>query len=159
MIYRHPQCCRSRRRSQALLVRRDSGIKSVTDLKDRKLGSYGTTINANLFVLPAAEKAGIDAGEIKFVPLNTDQITAALLTGSVGAVQTWDPFAPGEGTQGVRRPDQERRLERGDRPHDRRGGPRSGWMMLAAASAVPGARFTWRCVPAPSPAATSASAG
>jgi sulfonate transport system substrate-binding protein len=80
-------------RTQALLVREDSGIKSVTDLKGRKLGSYGTTINANLFVLRAAEKAGIDPGEIKFVPLTTDQITSALLSGSVDAVQTWDPFA------------------------------------------------------------------
>ncbi|ADI12580.1 putative sulfonate ABC transporter, sulfonate-binding protein [Streptomyces bingchenggensis BCW-1] len=80
-------------RTQALLVRKDSDIKSVTDLKGKKLGSYGTTINANLFVLRAAEKAGIDADDIKFVPLTTDQITAALLSGSVDAVQTWDPFA------------------------------------------------------------------
>ena len=82
---------RSDARTQAILVRGDSPIKSAADLKGKRLagtrGGWGQfLINATL------EKAGSRIEDATFAPLGPVDAKIALLAGSIDAWAVWEPY-------------------------------------------------------------------
>lgn len=82
---------RSDAKTQAILVRQDSPIKSAADLKGKRLagtrGGWGQfLINATL------EKAGSRIEDATFAPLGPVDAKIALLAGSIDAWAVWEPY-------------------------------------------------------------------
>jgi sulfonate transport system substrate-binding protein len=78
-------------RTQAILVRADSPIRSAADLKGKRLA--GTRGGWGQFLISATlEKAGIAPSEATFAPLNPVDAKVALMAGSVDAWAVWDPY-------------------------------------------------------------------
>ena len=78
-------------RTQAILVRADSPIRSAADLKGKRLA--GTRGGWGQFLISATlEKAGIAPSEGIFAPLNPVDAKVALMAGSVDAWAVWDPY-------------------------------------------------------------------
>jgi len=77
-------------RNEAIVARRDQGIAKPSDLKGKKIGlTLGTTVDffADSFLLAH----GIDRKHVKIIDLKPDEMAAALRTGKVDAVSTWNP--------------------------------------------------------------------
>ena len=82
---------RSDARTQAILVRQDSPIRSAADLKGKRLA--GTRGGWGQFLISATlEKAGIEPREATFAPLNPVDAKVALMSGSVDAWAVWEPY-------------------------------------------------------------------
>lgn len=82
---------RSDPKSQAILVRGDSPIRSAADLKGRRIA--GTRGGWGQFLIDATlEKAGLTLDEATFVPLGPVDAKIALLAGSVDAWAVWEPY-------------------------------------------------------------------
>jgi sulfonate transport system substrate-binding protein len=78
-------------RTQAILVRQDSPIRSAADLKGKRLA--GTRGGWGQFLISAAlERAGIAPSEASFAPLNPVDAKVALMAGSVDAWAVWEPY-------------------------------------------------------------------
>ncbi|SDN00639.1 sulfonate transport system substrate-binding protein [Methylobacterium phyllostachyos] len=78
-------------RTQAILVRADSPIRSAADLKGKRLA--GTRGGWGQFLISATlEKAGIAPAEATFAPLNPVDAKVALMAGSVDAWAVWEPY-------------------------------------------------------------------
>ena len=78
-------------KNEAIVARQDHGIAKPSDLKGKKIGiTLGTTgaFFANTFLLAN----GIEAKHVKIIDLKPTEMTAALSTGKVDAVSTWNPF-------------------------------------------------------------------
>jgi len=76
---------------EGLLVPKDSPIKSVADLKGKRV-AYAKGSNANYFAVKALEKAGVKFGEFEPVHLAPADARAAFESGKVDAWSIWDPF-------------------------------------------------------------------
>ncbi|MCJ2021959.1 ABC transporter substrate-binding protein [Methylobacterium sp. E-065] len=82
---------RSDARSQAILVREDSPIRSAADLTGKRLA--GTRGGWGQFLISATlEKAGIKPEAATFAPLNPVDAKVALMAGSVDAWAVWEPY-------------------------------------------------------------------
>ncbi|MEL6059245.1 MULTISPECIES: ABC transporter substrate-binding protein [unclassified Methylobacterium] len=82
---------RSDARTQAILVREDSPIRSAADLKGKRLA--GTRGGWGQFLISATlEKAGIKPEDATFAPLNPVDAKVALMAGSVDAWAVWEPY-------------------------------------------------------------------
>ena len=82
---------RAQARSQAILVQGSGPLKSVADLRGRKVaanrGGWGQ------FLLRAALKdAGVDASEVTQVPLGPVDAALAFRSGAVDAWAIWEPY-------------------------------------------------------------------
>ncbi len=74
-----------------LLVQGDSGIKSVADLKGKKIiTTTGTT--ADIYLHRALEKAGLTRKDVTVVNAKMPDAVQAFIGGSVPAVALWVPF-------------------------------------------------------------------
>ena len=78
-------------RSEAIVVPKDSGLKSVADLKGRKV-ALNKGSNVHYLLVRALEKAGLKYSEITPVFLPPADARAAFERGSVDAWVIWDPF-------------------------------------------------------------------
>jgi sulfonate transport system substrate-binding protein len=82
---------RSDAKTQAILVREDSPIKSAADLKGKRLA--GTRGGWGQFLIDATlEKAGFRLEDATFAPLGPVDAKVALLAGSVDAWAIWEPY-------------------------------------------------------------------
>lgn len=82
---------RSDARTQAILVRNDSPIKTAADLKGKKLA--GTRAGWGQFLISATlEKAGYKVEDATFSALGPVDAKIALLAGSIDAWAVWDPY-------------------------------------------------------------------
>jgi sulfonate transport system substrate-binding protein len=82
---------RSDARTQAILVRGDSPIRSAADLKGKRLA--GTRGGWGQFLIDATlEKAGNRIEDATFAPLGPVDAKTALLAGSVDAWAVWEPY-------------------------------------------------------------------
>jgi sulfonate transport system substrate-binding protein len=78
-------------RGEAILVPKDSPLKSVTDLKGKKV-AVAKGSNAHYLLVKALEKAGVKYEDITPVFLTPADARAAFSTGAVDAWSIWDPF-------------------------------------------------------------------
>src|ERR1700748_1333812 len=82
---------RSDARTQAILVRKDSPIKSIADLKGKRLA--GTRGGWGQFLIDATlEKAGNKIDEAIFAPLGPVDAKIALVAGSIDGWAVWEPY-------------------------------------------------------------------
>jgi NitT/TauT family transport system substrate-binding protein len=75
------------------------GIKSVADLKGKRVAAEEGTVDHYLLLL-GLKKAGLSSEDITFVPLETGAAAAAFAAGKVDAVGVFAPFT----TQALKRP-------------------------------------------------------
>ena len=75
------------------------GIKTVADLKGKKVAAEEGTVDHYLLLL-GIKKAGLSPKDITFVPLETGAAAAAFAAGKVDAVGVFAPFT----TQALKRP-------------------------------------------------------
>src|SRR6201985_1008255 len=82
---------RSDARTQAILVRNDSPIKSLADLKGKRLA--GTRGGWGQFLIDATlEKAGNRISDATFAPLGPVDAKIALVAGSIDGWAVWEPY-------------------------------------------------------------------
>jgi len=77
-------------KNEAIVARRDRGIAKPSDLKGKKIGlTLGTT--GHFFMEAFLQANGIDKKHVKIIGMKPDEMAAALTTGKVDAVSTWNP--------------------------------------------------------------------
>jgi sulfonate transport system substrate-binding protein len=82
---------RSDPRTQAILVRNDSPIKTAADLRGKRLA--GTRGGWGQFLIDATlEKTGYAVGDATFAPLGPVDAKIALLAGSIDGWAVWEPY-------------------------------------------------------------------
>lgn len=84
--------------AQALLVKEDSPIKAVADLKGRKV-SVTKAAGSHYLLIALLNKAGLKFADIEPAYLTPADGRAAFEKGAVDAWVTWDPFVSGAQTQ------------------------------------------------------------
>lgn len=77
--------------SEGILVHKDSALKSVSDLKGKKV-ALNKGSNVHYLLVKALEKAGLDYKDVNTVFLSPSDARAAFERGSVDAWVIWDPF-------------------------------------------------------------------
>ena len=78
-------------KGEAILVAADSPIKTLADLKGRKV-AFNKGSNVHCLYIRALEKAGLQPGDVTPVYLAPPDGRAAFARGSVDAWVIWDPF-------------------------------------------------------------------
>jgi len=82
---------RSDARTQAILVRKDSPIRTAADLKGKRLA--GTRGGWGQFLIDATlEKAGYKTDDAVFAPLGPVDAKVALVAGSIDGWAVWEPY-------------------------------------------------------------------
>ncbi len=77
--------------TEGLIARNNSGIKSVADLKGKRIGYFrGSTAHFGLMM--ALRQTGIRSDQVKLVPLTPAEQLAAMLTNGIDAAMTWEPW-------------------------------------------------------------------
>ncbi|WP_315721670.1 MULTISPECIES: aliphatic sulfonate ABC transporter substrate-binding protein [unclassified Bradyrhizobium] len=77
--------------TQAIIVPKDSPIRTLADLKGKRI-AFGKGSSAHNLLVAALEKAGIAWSDITPAPLAPADATAAFAKGSVDAWSIWDPY-------------------------------------------------------------------
>ena len=77
--------------AQAILVRADSPLKSVADLKGKKVG-FAKAAGSHYLLLAALAKAGLSFKDIEPAYLTPADGRAAFEKGAIDAWAVWDPF-------------------------------------------------------------------
>jgi sulfonate transport system substrate-binding protein len=77
--------------TQAIVVPQDSPIKTLADLKGKRV-AFGKGSSAHNLLVAALEKAGLTWSDITPAPLAPADATAAFVKGSVDAWSIWDPY-------------------------------------------------------------------
>ncbi|RYF33424.1 MAG: aliphatic sulfonate ABC transporter substrate-binding protein [Comamonadaceae bacterium] len=77
--------------AQAILVRADSPLKSVADLKGKKVG-FAKAAGAHYLLIAALAKAGLSFKDIEPAYLTPADGRAAFEKGAIDAWVVWDPF-------------------------------------------------------------------
>lgn len=80
-----------RPRLEALIVPKDSPIRSVADLKGKRIG-YNKGSNVQYFLVKLLEKHGLKYGDVQSVFLPPPDARAAFERGAIDAWVIWDPF-------------------------------------------------------------------
>ena len=81
----------SRGNNQAILVPQDSPIKTLADLKGKRI-AFGKGSSAHNLLVAALEKAGVAWTDITPVALAPADATAAFTKGAIDAWSIWDPY-------------------------------------------------------------------
>lgn len=78
-------------KDNAIVARKDRGIRAVSDLKGRKLAAtLGTTADFYMDAFLAAH--GISRNEIKIIDIKAEELPDALANGDVDAVSVFNPY-------------------------------------------------------------------
>ena len=77
--------------AQAIVVRADSPIKTVADLKGKKIG-FAKAAGVHYLLIAALEKAGLSFKDIEPAYLSPADGRAAFERGAIDAWVVWDPF-------------------------------------------------------------------
>lgn len=88
---RYVAAIRSDGNTQAIIVPQDSPIKTLTDLKGKRI-AFGKGSSAHNLLVAALEKAGVAWSDITPAPLAPADAIAAFVKGSVDAWSIWDPY-------------------------------------------------------------------
>jgi sulfonate transport system substrate-binding protein len=76
---------------QGILVRGDSNIRSIAELKGKRVG-FAKGSSAHNVTVAALEHAGLTYADITPVYLNPPEATSAFTRGSIDAWAIWDPY-------------------------------------------------------------------
>lgn len=76
--------------TEAIIVSKESGIKSVSDLKGKKIGLVVGSIAQNL-VYAVFKNNGLKFNDVEFVNLSAGEQGQALANGQVDAIAAWEP--------------------------------------------------------------------
>ena len=76
--------------AEALVVRNSSGIKSIADLKGKKVGTPFVS-TAHFQLLYALNKAGIKPSDVQILNMRPPEVAAAWGRGDIDATFIWDP--------------------------------------------------------------------
>jgi len=76
---------------EAIIVPKDSPIKSVADLKGKKV-AYNKGSNVQYFLVKLLEKNGLKYGDVQSIFLPPPDARAAFQKGAIDAWIIWDPF-------------------------------------------------------------------
>lgn len=79
-------------RDVKMIVRQSAGIDGASKLRGRRVGTVKGT-SAHYFLDAYLLFNGLDPRQIELVPLETEEIAAALTTGRIDAAAIWEPFA------------------------------------------------------------------
>ncbi len=88
---RYVAAVKSEGNTQAIIVPQDSPIKTLADLKGKRI-AFGKGSSAHNLLVAALEKAGLSWSDITPAPLAPADATAAFAKGSVDAWSIWDPY-------------------------------------------------------------------
>jgi sulfonate transport system substrate-binding protein len=88
---RYVAAVKSDGRTQAIIVPQDSPIKTLADLRGKRV-AFGKGSSAHNLLVAALEKAGLSWSDITPAPLAPADATAAFVKGSVDAWSIWDPY-------------------------------------------------------------------
>jgi len=88
---RYVAAVRSEGRNQAILVPQDSPIKSIADLKGKRV-AFGKGSSAHNLLVAALEQGGLSWADITPAPLAPADATVAFVKGAVDAWSIWDPY-------------------------------------------------------------------
>lgn len=88
---RYVAAVKSEGTTQAIVVLPDSPIKTLADLKGKRV-AFGRGSSAHNLLVAALEKAGLSWSDITPAPLAPADATAAFVKGSVDAWSIWDPY-------------------------------------------------------------------
>jgi sulfonate transport system substrate-binding protein len=77
--------------TQAIIVPQDSPIRTLADLRGKRV-AFGKGSSAHNLLVAALEKAGLAWSDITPAPLAPADATAAFVKGSVDAWSIWDPY-------------------------------------------------------------------
>ncbi len=77
--------------TQAIIVPEDSPIKTLADLRGKRV-AFAKGSSAHNLLVAALEKAGLSWSDISPAPLAPADATAAFVKGSVDAWSIWDPY-------------------------------------------------------------------
>jgi len=88
---RYVAAVKQRGNTQAIIVPQDSPIKTLADLKGKRV-AFGRGSSAHNLLVAALEKAGLAWSDITPAPLAPADATAAFVKGSVDAWSIWDPY-------------------------------------------------------------------
>jgi sulfonate transport system substrate-binding protein len=75
----------------AILVRKDSPIQSLADLKGKKL-AFKRGSSAHNVAVKALRKGGLTPADVEAIDLSPPDAAAAFKTGSIDAWSIWDPY-------------------------------------------------------------------
>jgi len=77
--------------TMALVTRRGSGIRTIRDLRGKRVAvSFGTI--SHLYILGILERAGLTVRDLTLVNTPPQEMPVALRGGAVDAFATWDPW-------------------------------------------------------------------
>ena len=77
--------------TEGLVARKDSGIKTVADLKGKRVGYFkGSTAHFGLVM--ALRQTGIRLDQVELVPMTPAEQLAAMITNRIDAAMTWEPW-------------------------------------------------------------------
>jgi NitT/TauT family transport system substrate-binding protein len=88
-------------RTNSVVVGKDSGIKTVADLKGKKIGSQIGSATDNVFNTKVLPKFGLSKGDVTIVNSKFENHVAALAGGSVDAFAGVEPFPSVAVTEGL----------------------------------------------------------
>jgi sulfonate transport system substrate-binding protein len=88
---RYVAAVRSDGNTQAIIVPQDSPIKTLADLKGKRI-AFGKGSSAHNLLVASLEKAGLGWSDITPASLAPADATAAFIKGSVDAWSIWDPY-------------------------------------------------------------------
>lgn len=81
----------SRAKGTGILVPKGSSIKSIADLKGKRI-AYTKSTSSHYLVLSALKKAGLSSDDVTWVNLDQSAASVAFSKGKVDAWATWDPM-------------------------------------------------------------------
>ncbi|MGQ0684058.1 aliphatic sulfonate ABC transporter substrate-binding protein [Bradyrhizobium sp.] len=88
---RYVAAVKSEGNTQAIIVPKESAIKTLADLKGKRI-AFGKGSSAHNLLVAALEKAGVPWTDITPTPLAPADATAAFVKGSIDAWSIWDPY-------------------------------------------------------------------
>ncbi|UWU75964.1 aliphatic sulfonate ABC transporter substrate-binding protein [Bradyrhizobium huanghuaihaiense] len=88
---RYVAAVKSEGNNQAIIVPPDSPIKTLADLKGKRV-AFGKGSSAHNLLVVALEKAGLSWSDITPAPLAPADATVAFVKGAVDAWSIWDPY-------------------------------------------------------------------
>lgn len=88
-------------RTNSIIVAKNSGIKSIKDLKGKKIGSQVGSATNNVFVTKVLPKYGLTEKDVQIINTKFGNHVAALAGGSVDAFAGVEPFPSVAVTEGL----------------------------------------------------------